>query len=81
MHLVGKNVEAGVVEGLNAVYRLRCLCGNKADPKLCGENTIRHKFGLPDSVQYFGQTFFFNAIHSAVGYEVDASLSWFYNQK
>ena len=81
MHLSGKTVLAGIAEGPDAVNRLRNVCGDKADPKLCGKKTIRRIFGLPDPIMYCGQKFFLNAIHSAIKSEAEISLDWFYNQK
>lgn len=81
MHLVDKFVEAGVVEGQDAVIALRQACGDEADPKLCNKNTIRYIFGLPNPVWHNGQKYFLNAIHSAIESEVEASLEWFKNQK
>lgn len=80
-HLSGKYVEAGIVEGFNAVIELRRICGDCADPNLCEKNTIRHKFGLPEPVQYCNQKFFLNAVHSAIESEVTVTLAWFNSKK
>lgn len=79
-HLVGNNVEAGIIEGEDAIDKFIGLCGRYPDGNLCEENTIRKIFGKKNIVKYGGTTYFLNAIHKSSQKEAAASVRWYYDK-
>jgi nucleoside diphosphate kinase len=79
-HLIGKKIEAGVIQGKNAVDEFIKLCGKYQNGKLCEKNTIRKKFSKNKVVKYGNTTYYLNAVHKASKKEVKKSLEWFYNK-
>ena len=80
-HLVGKEVEVGIVQGENAIDEFIRLCGKDPDNNLCEENTIRRIFGKKDVVKYGDTTYFLNAIHKSSRNEAEGSVQWYYEKK
>lgn len=55
--------EVGIVSGDGAVEKLFAICGEKTNPFLCEDGTIRKLFGIKEP-QYFNGTYYYrNAIH------------------
>lgn len=79
-HLVGRQVEAGIVEGENAIEEFLLLCGKYPDNKLCDDNTIRKVFGKEEIIMYGDTTYFLNAIHKSSRKEAESSVKWFYDK-
>lgn len=79
-HLVGRKVEAGVVEGENAIDEFLSLCGKYPDNRLCDDDTIRKVFGKEETVVYGNTTYFLNAVHKSSRNEAESSVRWYYDK-
>lgn len=56
-------VEAGIIEGQNAINNLVELCGKEYIPRSCAIDTIRNRFGLTKPVRFNDTDYYFNPIH------------------
>lgn len=79
-HLIGRQVEAGIVEGDNAIDEFLSLCGKYPDNRLCADNTIRKVFGKAETVMYGNTTYFLNAIHKSSRNEAASSVQWYHDK-
>jgi nucleoside-diphosphate kinase len=55
--------EIGVVEGENAIEKLRELIGEQTNPDECRPGTIRHRFGVRPSVVVGKSIYHLNVLH------------------
>jgi len=78
-HLLGREIEAGIIEGEDAIERFWNICGDKPDNLMCKEGTIRRDFGM-EPLEYDGVTYFQNCIHKASKKEARAAIKWFYRK-
>lgn len=79
-HLVGRKIEAGVIQGKRAIDEFIKLCGKYPDGKLCESNTIRKKFSKDEIVKYGKTTYYLNVIHKSSKKEAKNSLKWYYDK-
>lgn len=79
-HLIGRQIEAGIVQGENAIDEFIRLSGKYPDSRLCEEGTIRRVFGRKETIMYGDTTYFLNAIHKSSRNEAEASVQWYRNK-
>ncbi len=55
--------EVGIVQGIDAINRLKLKCGASTNPLECEHQSIRYKYGIHNPKKYKGTTYYQNAIH------------------